>query len=95
MAPEATVRLDISYRPLRIGWAVREGDPPAIRRAMRDSHALWGGRFNPILVVDREDEAGQLVERFRLDFINPVGDSPEVKKFLPLSRVSDDLAAPP
>lgn len=76
-----TVRVDISYRPLRIGWAVRDGDLPAIRQAVRYSHALWGGRFNPILVIDREEEARQLVELFRLDVILPLGDSQEVKDF--------------
>lgn len=76
-----TLRVDLSYRPLRIGWAVREGDMTAIRQAVRYSHALWGGRFNPILVVDREEEARHLVELFRLDLIWPVGDSQEVKDF--------------
>jgi len=76
-----TVRVDISYRPLRIGWAVRDGDLPAIRRAVEYSHALWGGRFNPILVVDHEEEARQLAELFRLDLIVPVGDNQKVKDF--------------
>lgn len=76
-----TVRVDISYRPLRIGWAVRDGDLDAIRQAVRYSYALWGGRFNPILVIDREEEARQLIELFRLDVICPVGDSQEVKDF--------------
>ena len=64
-----TRRVDLSYRPLRIGWAVREGDTTAIRQAVRYSHALWGGRFNPILVIDREEEVRQLVELFRLDLV--------------------------
>lgn len=76
-----TLRVDLSYRPLRIGWAVREGDMTAFRQAVRYSHALWGGRFNPILVVNREEEARQLVELFRLDLIWPLGDSQEVKDF--------------
>ena len=76
-----TCRVDVCYRPLRIGWAVREGDMDAIRLAIRYSHALWGGRFNPILVVDRETEAKQLVELFRVDMIYPIGDSLEVKAF--------------
>lgn len=76
-----TLRVDVCYRPLRIGWAVRQGDSVAIRQAMRYSHALWGGRFNPILVVDREEEALHLVKLFRLDLIWPLGDSQEVKDF--------------
>ena len=76
-----TLRVDVCYRPLRIGWVVREGDIAAIRQAVRYSHALWGGRFNPMLVVGREEEARQLVELFRLDMLWPVGDSQEVKNF--------------
>jgi len=45
------------------------------------SHAFWGGRFNPILVVDREEEARRLVDLFRVDVIWPIGDSEEVKAF--------------
>jgi hypothetical protein len=41
---------------------------------------MWGGRFNPIVIVDRP-EAIDLVELFRVDMIVPVGDSPEVKAF--------------
>lgn len=76
-----TMRVDVCYRPLRIGWAVREGDINSIRQAVKYSHALWGGRFNPILIVDREEEARQMVELFRLDLIWPLGDSQEVKDF--------------
>lgn len=76
-----TMRVDVCYRPLRIGWAVREGDIDAIRLAVKYSYALWGGRFNPILVIDREEEAKQLVELYRLDMIWPLGDSQEVKDF--------------
>ncbi|MFM0091564.1 hypothetical protein PQR46_32180 [Paraburkholderia sediminicola] len=76
-----TLRVDLCYRPLRIGWAVREGDIAAFRQAVKYSHALWGGRFNPILVIDREDEARQLVELFRIDMIWPIGDSQEVTDF--------------
>lgn len=78
----STMRVDVCYRPLRIGWAVRAGDIDAIRQAMAYSHALWGGRFNPIIVIDKEDEARQLIESFRLDLIWPLGDSQEIKDFL-------------
>lgn len=76
-----TMRVDICYRPLRIGWAVLEGDFEAMRTAMRYSHVLWGGRFNPIITVDNENEAKLLVEKFRVDLIWPIGDSQGVKDF--------------
>jgi len=76
-----TTRVDIAYRPLRIGWAIRQGDIDAFRSAVRLSYALWGGRFNPILIVDREDEAERLVDLFRVDLIWPLGESKEVREF--------------
>ncbi len=76
-----TVRVGICYRPLRIGWAIRAGDIDAFRQAVRLSHTLWGGRFNPILVVDREEEARRLADLFRVDLIWPIGETDEVKAF--------------
>jgi hypothetical protein len=74
-----TIRVDISYRPLRIGWAIESGDIEAFRSAVRLSYALWGGRFNPILVADNEKEARQLVDLFRLDMIWPLGNGERVR----------------
>jgi hypothetical protein len=48
---------------------------------VRLTHTLWGGRFNPIVLVDRPEEAKQLIERFRADVIWPVGDAVAVKDF--------------
>lgn len=76
-----TIRVDICYRPLRIGWAIRSDDIEAFRQAVRRSYSLWGGRFNPILLVDREEEAKQLVDLFRVDLILPIGKADDVKAF--------------
>jgi hypothetical protein len=76
-----TVRVDICYRPLRIGWAIRADDVEAFRCAVRLSFALWGGRFNPIIVVDQEELAQNLVEVFRVDVILPIGASDAVQSF--------------
>ena len=76
-----SLRVDICYRPLRIGWAIRAGDMDAFRSAAKRSFALWGGRFNPIIIVDQPDTAQHLVELFRLDMIVPVGDSDIVQAF--------------
>lgn len=77
-----TVRVKIAYRPLRICWAIKEGDFAAFRDAVRTNHALWGGRFNPIAVVDRSSEARAIVEASRADIILPLGAGDEVKAFV-------------
>src|SRR5215211_6549531 len=76
-----TIRVDICYRPIRIAWAIFVGDIDAFRQAVRLSHTLWGGRFNPIVIVDHEEEAGRLIDLFRVDLILPIGNSEEVKEF--------------
>jgi hypothetical protein len=76
-----TVRVNICYRPLRICWAIGAGDIAAFRKAARLTHTMWGGRFNPIAVVDRIEEAERIVEVFRADIIVPIGDSDTVKAF--------------
>lgn len=76
-----TIRVNIAYRPLRICWAIKEGDFGAFREAVKTNFALWGGRFNPIVVVDRLSEARAIVETFRVDIILPLGQSDEVKAF--------------
>lgn len=76
-----TVHVDLCYRPLRIAWAIRAGDADAFCRAVRLSHALWGGCFNPIVVVDHEQEADRLVDLYRVDFIVPVGACQKVHAF--------------
>jgi hypothetical protein len=76
-----TRRVDICYRPLRIAWAIHSGDRNAFRDAVRLSHTLWGGRFNPIVMVDRAEEAKQLIELYRADMIVPVGGAEETREF--------------
>lgn len=76
-----TLRVSIVYRPLRVCWAIKEDDKDSFRQAVRANHALWGGRFNPIVVVDRPEEACAIVDAFRADIVFPVGDSADVKAF--------------
>ena len=76
-----SVRVNISYRPLRIAWAIRDGDIQSFRLAVRRSNALWGGRFNPIIIVDRTESADFIVNQFRVDMIFPIGDSEAVRSY--------------
>src|SRR5437016_6425981 len=77
-----TLRVDICYRPLRIAWAIPAGDMNAFRTAAQLSFALWGGRFNPIIVADDKQLSKNLVNLFRADLIIPIGDSDAIKSLL-------------
>ena len=37
------INLQVRYRPIRIGWCVREGDFEELRKALRLTHTFWGG----------------------------------------------------
>jgi hypothetical protein len=76
-----TARVDICYRPLRGAWAIHSADKEGFRRAVRLSHTLWGGSFNPIVKADRPEEARQLIELYRVDVIIPIGADPTVVAF--------------
>jgi hypothetical protein len=69
-----SVRVDLCYRPMKLAWAIRSGDIEAFRRAVKLSYAFWGGRFNPIIFVDREKEARRIVSLFRADVVWPLCD---------------------
>ena len=49
---------------------------------MRLSYTLWGGRFNPIIVVDDVEEANLLVDVFRVDVVLPVGSAEALPEFV-------------
>ena len=67
-----TVSVNIVYRPIRVAFAIRSDDIEDFRRAARLSCALWGGRFNPIILIDRPEARNQ-VELFRPDMVMPLG----------------------
>lgn len=73
-----------SYRPLRIGWCVRDGNLEDLRKAWRYTHCFWGGRFNPIIPVPTGDQkfAEQLVDIFRVDVLFPLADDPVLEEFI-------------
>jgi hypothetical protein len=76
----STLRIDIQYRPIRIGWVIRSTDIAALRTAARLSYSLWGGTFNPILFSDRPSEARAIARVFRVDTLVtiPAGNDTDV-----------------
>src|SRR5208282_6491172 len=82
MAYMGTLSVRVRYRPFRIGWCVREGDLDDVRRVLRLTHTLWGGRYNPIIPIDHRASASQLVDLFRVDALYPAADDPQVDEFI-------------
>jgi len=71
------INLRVRYRPIRIGWCVREGDLEEFRRALRLAHTFWGGRFNPVIPLGDPELARLLIKSFRVDCLYCLSDSSE------------------
>jgi predicted Zn finger-like uncharacterized protein len=82
----STLSVRIRYRPIRLGFCVRRGNIDDVRQALRLTHTLWGGRFNPIIPVgntDAENElARALVDVFNLDALYAIGSVPAIEGFI-------------
>ncbi len=89
-----TARVDIVYRPLRIAFAVHSSDLDSIRSAVRYCHCLWGGRYNPIILIDRP-EAHRLIELFRPDIVTSVGDHADLALFKAKYAFLENSRVPP
>jgi hypothetical protein len=61
------LHLQVGYRPIRVGWCIDHDDFDGLRTALRYTHTLWGGRFNPVIPVGNPDLVRRLVRLFRVD----------------------------
>jgi len=77
-----TLNLTVRYRPLRIGWCVRNAGFKDLRRALRLTHTLWGGRYNPVIPVTPAERADDLVRLFRVDALYAASDDAVVLEFV-------------
>jgi AIG2-like family len=71
------INLRVRYRPIRLGWCVKQGDLEEVRKALRLTHTFWGGRFNPIIPLGDPELARQLIKTFRVDCLYCLSESPE------------------
>jgi len=77
-----TLSLRVRYRPIRIGWCVREGNLEDIDRALRMTHTLWGGRYNPLISINNLGSLTGLADIFRVDALFPVCEDNLIQEFL-------------
>lgn len=77
----STLHLRVKYRPLRIGWCIRDGNLEDLRRALRLTYTLWGGCYNPVIPLGDVEQGKEIVEAFHLDALYPVSADPSIKAF--------------
>jgi len=76
-----TARVEIVYRPLRIGWVLLSDDFEGFRKIARLSTTIAGGRYNPIIIADSE-VADQVANLFHLDMLVPVSIGDAIDAFV-------------
>ncbi len=76
-------RASIKYKPLRVGFLVRDGNLEDLKKAAGINCLLWGGIYNPILPIVSGDNAfaEQLMNLFSVDLLYAVAQTPEVEAF--------------
>lgn len=77
-----TLSVNVQYRPVRIGWCVRENNFDDYKKALRLTHTLWGGRFNPLIPVGNTKLAADLVELFKVDILFPISEDKIILDFI-------------
>jgi hypothetical protein len=72
----------LRYRPVRVGWCIGRDDWAGLRAAVRRSFTLWGGRFNPLIIIDDPEQARRMVDLYRVDCLHAVGESSAAAAFI-------------
>ena len=50
--------------------------------AIEYTHTLWGGRYNPVIPIEKFEFAKQLVRLFKVDVLFPIDDTAELNAFI-------------
>ncbi|WP_448590307.1 hypothetical protein, partial [Thermodesulfobium sp.] len=75
----ASINLSIKYRPVRIGFLVRDGSIDDLVKAAGINTLLWGGIYNPIIPVSTNSKfAEQLMNLFSVDILFPISHTKEI-----------------
>ena len=93
----ATTTLSLKYRPLRVGFLVREGSIEDLVKAAGINTLLWGGIYNPVIPVSTTSKniSNQLLKLFSVDVLFAVSRTNEIDEIVnnnPFLRDPDHYA---
>ncbi len=74
----------VKYKPLRIGFLVKEGSVEDLVKAAGINSLLWGGIYNPLIPISTKGDnsfARQLVDLFSVDILYMVTETAEITQF--------------
>lgn len=73
----------VKYKPLKIGFLVRDGSIEDLVTVAKLNSLLWGGLHNPVIPVKEDgDDAIKLIQRLPVDILHPVMQTDGIKNVL-------------
>lgn len=80
--PSASI--SIKYKPVRIGFLVKEESLEDIVKSAGINSMLWGGIYNPIIPIKKDENifAEQLMNLFSVDVLYATSESSEINAFM-------------
>lgn len=76
-----TTNLNVTYRPIRIGFLIHEGDIDGLVTAATINSLLWGGINNPMISIGNDkNHVKELIELYNVDAVFPINDSIDLDK---------------
>ena len=75
----ATTSLQVYYRPIRIGFLIRENNLNDLKYATSINCSIWGGVYNPLIPISNNEKlVDNLIHLFKCDVLYPVCDQKDV-----------------
>lgn len=80
----AITTLSLKYRPIKIGFLVRNGNIEDLVKAAGINTLLWGGIYNPIIPVSETNQSlvNQLLNLFSVDVLFAVAHTKEIDEII-------------
>lgn len=80
----ATTTLSLKYRPIKIGFLVRDGNIEDLVKVAGINTLLWGGIYNPIIPISANNKvfSDQLLDLFSVDVLFAVSHTKEIDELI-------------
>jgi len=79
----ATTSVSVSYRPVRIGFLIRNGSIDDFIKCCEINTLLWGGIYNPIIPVGKNDYlTKQLIHLFSVDILLSISKDSKIESVI-------------
>jgi len=69
----SSLSVHVQYRPIKIGFCIRENNLEDYKKALQLTHTLWGGKYNPLIPIGNDEYAARrIIAFFKPDVLYPI-----------------------